>query len=70
MARDHRGELYVEGNSPVHALAPQAKVVAALVAVFAVVATPRTASGSRFPRGRALVRTCGNRGGGRLCHRP
>jgi cobalt/nickel transport system permease protein len=43
MGGAHAGQLYVERTSPVHALAPQVKVAAALVAVFAVVATPRTA---------------------------
>lgn len=35
--------LYVERSSPVHALAPHVKVVAALAVVFAVVCTPRSA---------------------------
>ena len=43
MGGAHRGQLYIERTSPVHALAPQAKVLAAVLAVFAVVATPRTA---------------------------
>lgn len=33
--------LYLAGDSPVHRLAPHVKIVAALVGVFAVVATPR-----------------------------
>jgi cobalt/nickel transport system permease protein len=43
MGGAHVGQLYVDRRSPVHALAPQAKVLAAVLAVFAVVATPRTA---------------------------
>lgn len=39
----HRGQLYIDRPSPVHALASQAKVAAALAVTFAVVATPRSA---------------------------
>ena len=42
MSTRHR-ELYIAGSSPVHSAAPHAKVLATLVFVFAVVATPREA---------------------------
>jgi cobalt/nickel transport system permease protein len=45
MADSHSlsGSLYVPGNSPVHRLAPQCKLAATLLFVFAVVSTPREA---------------------------
>lgn len=42
MGGAHRGQLYVDRSSPVHALAPHVKIGAAILATFAVVATPRT----------------------------
>lgn len=43
MAGGHVHALYHHGRSPVHAMAPQVKIVAAFAFVFAVVATPREA---------------------------
>jgi cobalt/nickel transport system permease protein len=42
MGAGHAHVLYRSGNSPVHRMAPQVKVIAALLAVICVVATPRT----------------------------
>ncbi|MDQ4020060.1 MAG: cobalt ECF transporter T component CbiQ, partial [Actinomycetota bacterium] len=41
MAAGHAHPLYRAGDSPVHRLVPHAKIVGALLAVLAVVATPR-----------------------------
>ena len=41
--RDLSGSLYVPGTSPVHRLAPQCKLAATVLFVFAVVSTPREA---------------------------
>lgn len=43
MSGSHSHLLYLEGTSPVHTLPPEVKIVAAFVAMFAVVATPREA---------------------------
>ncbi len=43
MSGPHAHALYVHGHTPVHRLAPEAKVVAQLLFVLAVVATPREA---------------------------
>ncbi|NKS74526.1 cobalt ECF transporter T component CbiQ [Rhodococcus hoagii] len=43
MSGSHTHPLYLEGASPAHRLPPEVKILAALVGVFAVVATPRDA---------------------------
>ena len=43
MSGGHTHRFYVHGHSPVHALAPEAKVLATVLFVFVVVATPREA---------------------------
>ena len=43
MSAGHHRPLYVERESPIHALAPECKLVAAVAFVFAIVATPREA---------------------------
>jgi len=45
VAAGHAHPLYRSGDSPVHRLPPEVKIVAALVGVCCVVATPRTAFG-------------------------
>jgi cobalt/nickel transport system permease protein len=43
MSGAHGHALFVHGSSPIHRLAPQVKIVSALLFVFAVVSTPRQA---------------------------
>ena len=43
MGAGHAHPLYLPGDSPVHRLPPEVKIVAALLVVVVVVATPREA---------------------------
>ncbi len=55
MGAGHAHALYVHEHSPVHRLAPEAKIVAAFAFVFAVAVTPREAIWAFAIHGTALV---------------